>query len=82
MSGGNEDKPLAKWTTGNLLGLFGFVAMIVTGWANLSDRLTKVEAESSAHIRTDAELRSELRTMNGNLMRLMVASGVKPEGGE
>lgn len=81
MSNESDDRPLEKWTTGNLLGLFGFVAMIVTGWANLSDRLTKVEAQSDSHIRTDSELRGELREVNANLVRLMVANGVKPEGG-
>lgn len=81
MSNESDDHPLAKWTTGNLLGLFGFVAMIVTGWANLSDRLTKVEAQSDSHIRTYSELRGELREVNANLVRLMVANGVKPEGG-
>lgn len=76
----NEDRPLAKWTTGNLLGLFGFVAMIVTGWANLSDRITKVEASQASEVKTHDDLKSELETMNSNIMQLMIANGIKPEG--
>jgi len=79
MSNVNDDRPLAKWTTGNLLGLFGFVAMIVTGWANLSDRITKVEASQENEVRSHVELKNELKTVNNNVIQLMIASGIKPQ---
>jgi cytochrome b len=82
MSGESEDKPLAKWSTGNLLGLFGFIAMIVTGWMSLREDVVDLQRAERAQDRTNAELKSELREVHGNLVRLMVASGVKPEGGE
>ena len=75
----NDDRPLAKWTTGNLLGLFGFIAMIVTGWANLSDRVTKIESDHDSQERVTAELKSELKTVNNNLIQLMIANGIKPQ---
>jgi hypothetical protein len=46
MSNGNDDRPLAKWTTGNLIGLLGFVAAIITAWVNLNGRVSSLESDA------------------------------------
>jgi hypothetical protein len=46
MNNGNEDRPLAKWTTGNILGLLGFLSLVISAWVNLNGRVSVLESES------------------------------------
>ncbi len=75
-----DDRPLAKWTTGNLLGLLGFIAMVITGWSTLSDRVTKIETNDANQTSSILEIKRDVRTLNDKIDQLLLAEGLRPNG--
>lgn len=78
MSNGSE----LKWTTGSVLGLLGFVAMVVTAWVNLNGRVTTLESDASYNRETVKELKTDIKENSKKLDKLLAAEGIKPEGVE
>lgn len=71
MNEGSDHRPLAKWTTGNLIGLLGFIALIVSAWMNLDARVTVLESDAR-HVQTDSRrMEIEIKSNGEKLDRVL-----------